>query len=231
MSGIAENLATIRRKMMQSALRAGRNPDHIQLVAVSKTVGVEGIRQAWQSGITDFGENRVQDLVAKQRELPQARWHMIGHLQTNKVKDVIGRTVLIHSLDRWELAEYIERRAERDKIVVQTLLQVNVSGEISKGGVKPSEVSDFLHAIDNFRFVRVEGLMTMAPETDDPEETRPVFKEMRRLFDAIRGQEFGRVRMKYLSMGMTQDFEVAIEEGANMIRVGRALFDMDDKEG
>lgn len=224
MEVLAENLVTVRKKVVQAALRAGTDPNTILLVAVSKTVGLKEIGLAYQHGISDFGENRVQDLMQKQSEFPQAKWHMIGHLQTNKVRDLIGRTCLIHSLDRWALAEYIERRAEREGVVVPTLLQINVSGEESKGGVAPSEVNDFLTALSQFSHLRVQGLMTMAPEVDNPEETRPVFKEMRRLFDTIKRQNYPQVEMCFLSMGMTQDFEVAIEEGANIVRVGRALF-------
>ena len=185
---------------------------------------------ACRQGLTDFGENRVQDLKIKQSRYPQVRWHMIGRLQTNKVKDVIGRAFLIHSLDRWSLAEYIEKRAEKERTVVSALLQVNVSGEKSKSGVAPEEVKDFLHAVSQLNHLRVLGLMTMAPEVDDPEETRPVFKELRRIFDIVKESNYPRVEMRYLSMGMTQDFEVAIEEGANMVRIGRALFDPGVKE-
>lgn len=224
MTELAGNIQTVREKVRKAAMRAGTNPHDICLVAVSKTVGLDEIGHACQLGIADFGENRVQDLLRKQSEYPQVRWHMIGHLQTNKVKDIIGRACLIHSLDRWELAEYIERRAEKQRFVVPTLLQVNISGEESKGGVRPHEVPDFLAAISQFKYLRIQGLMTMAPEVDDPEETRPVFKELRKIFDTTKKQNYPQVEMRYLSMGMTQDYEVAIEEGANMVRVGRALF-------
>ncbi len=224
MTELAGNIQTVREKVRKAAMRAGTNPHDICLVAVSKTVGPDEIGHACQLGIADFGENRVQDLLRKQSEYPQVRWHMIGHLQTNKVKDIIGRACLIHSLDRWELAEYIERRAEKQRFVVPTLLQVNISGEESKGGVRPHEVPDFLAAISQFKYLRIQGLMTMAPEVDDPEETRPVFKELRKIFDTTKKQNYPQVEMRYLSMGMTQDYEVAIEEGANMVRVGRALF-------
>jgi len=219
-----DNVQSVREKVRKAALRAGTDPNAIHLVAVSKTVGPAEIGMACQYGLSDFGENRVQDLIKKQEEFPHVRWHMIGHLQTNKVKEVIGRAFLIHSLDRWALAEYIERRAEMERIVVPTLLQVNVSGEQSKGGVAPYEIQDFLDGVSQFNHLRVQGLMTMAPEVDDPEETRPVFKELRKIFDVLKRQEYPQVEMRYLSMGMTQDFEVAIEEGANMVRVGRALF-------
>lgn len=221
---IAGNIEVVREKVRQASFKAGTDPKAIRLIAVSKTVGLAEVGIACQNGIIDFGENRVQDLVRKQSEYPHVKWHMIGRLQTNKVKDVIGRACLIHSLDRWELAEYIERKAEKERISVPTLLQVNISGEKSKGGVAPSEVADFLSAVNQFTYLRVQGLMTMAPDSDDPEEARPVFKELRKIFDITKKQEYPQVKMCYLSMGMTQDFEVAIEEGANIIRIGRALF-------
>ncbi|MGE5545195.1 MAG: YggS family pyridoxal phosphate-dependent enzyme [Bacillota bacterium] len=224
MTEFAGNVQMVREKVRKAALKAGTDPKTIHLVAVSKTVGPEEIGIACRHGLSDFGENRVRDLLLKQGEHPQVRWHMIGHLQTNKVKDLIGKAFLIHSLDRWALAEYIERRAEMEGIMVPTLLQVNVSGEKSKGGVAPSEVRDFLLACGQFKHLQVKGLMTMAPEVDDQEETRPVFKELRKIFDVVKRQDYPQVEMRYLSMGMTQDFEVAIEEGANMVRVGRALF-------
>ncbi|MGI6514074.1 MAG: YggS family pyridoxal phosphate-dependent enzyme [Syntrophomonadaceae bacterium] len=227
---LAGNVKAVREKVKKAALKAGTNPNAVHLIAVSKTVGLEEVDMACRQGLSDFGENRVQDLMVKQSQYPRVRWHMIGRLQTNKVKDVIGRAFLIHSLDRWSLAEYIERRAEKERTVVSTLLQVNVSGEKSKGGVAPGEVQDFLYAVSRLNHLRVQGLMTMAPEVDDPEETRPVFKELRRIFDIVKESKYPRVEMRYLSMGMTQDFEVAIEEGANMVRIGRALFDPGFKE-
>ncbi len=224
MTVVAGNIKAVREKIVKAASKAGTDPSTILLVAVSKTVGFEEVKSAYQNGVTDFGENRVQELMRKQSEYPQARWHMIGHLQTNKVKRVIGRACLIHSLDRWALAEYIERRAEKAGVLVPTLLQINVSGEKTKGGVAPSEAKDFLGSLNEFAHLQVQGLMTMAPEFDDTEEARPIFKAMRRLFDTIKRQKYNQVEMRYLSMGMTQDFEVAIEEGANIIRVGRAVF-------
>lgn len=230
MATLAGNIKAVREKVRRAALKAGTDPSAVHLIAVSKTVGLEEIDMACRQGLTDFGENRVQDLKIKQSRYPQVRWHMIGRLQTNKVKDVIGRAFLIHSLDRWSLAEYIEKRAEKERTVVSALLQVNVSGEKSKSGVAPEEVKDFLHAVSQLNHLRVLGLMTMAPEVDDPEETRPVFKELRRIFDIVKESNYPRVEMRYLSMGMTQDFEVAIEEGANMVRIGRVLFDPGVKE-
>lgn len=218
------NYADIRERTARAALRRGEDPAKIHIVAVSKTVGIDAVAEAYDCGVRDFGENRVRELLSKQEALPAARWHLIGHLQTNKVKDVIGKAWLIHSLDRWDLAEYIEKKAAAEEISVPMLLQVNVSGEASKGGLSPADVEPFLKSIGQMRWVKVMGLMTMAPEEDDPEKTRPVFKELRSLFDVINGHNYPNVQMRFLSMGMTQDFEIAIEEGANIIRVGRALF-------
>jgi pyridoxal phosphate enzyme (YggS family) len=176
------------------------------------------------AGIKDFGENRVQDLLIKQAAFPGARWHMIGHLQTNKVRDVIGSACLIHSLDRWPLAEYIEKKAENTNMEVPVLVQVNVSGESSKGGVRVPDLMSFISSVDQLRHLKIQGLMTMAPEEDEAEKARPVFKELKHLFDVIKKGNYRSVEMNYLSMGMTQDYEVAIEEGANIIRVGRAVF-------
>ncbi|MGE5405518.1 MAG: YggS family pyridoxal phosphate-dependent enzyme [Candidatus Saccharibacteria bacterium] len=224
MSDIAANIASIRQRIERAAASARSNPENITLVAVSKTVNEQAVTVAYKNGVRDFGENRVQELVGKERIVPQARWHLIGRLQTNKVKEVLGKAFLIHSLDRWALAEYIEKRATNMGINVPVLLQVNVAGEDSKAGVTVPEALSFLDSLGQLPHIMVRGLMTIAPEVDDPEEVRPVFRELRRLFEVISKQSYTNVDMKYLSMGMTQDFEVAIEEGANIIRVGRALF-------
>ncbi|MGE5415522.1 MAG: YggS family pyridoxal phosphate-dependent enzyme [Acidobacteriota bacterium] len=224
MSDIAANIVSIRQRIERAAATARCSPERITLVAVSKTVNEKAVLDAYQNGVRDFGENRVQELADKERIVSQARWHLIGRLQTNKVKDVLGKAFLIHSLDRWALAEYIEKRATKMGINVPVLLQVNVAGETSKAGVTVPETVLFLDSLGQFPHITVRGLMTIAPEVEDPEEVRPVFRELRRLFDVISKQSYTNVDMKYLSMGMTQDFEVAIEEGANIIRVGRALF-------
>lgn len=223
-SDFANNYKTIQDRVAGAAIKRGIEPKDVHVVAVSKTVGIKAVDDAFHHGVRDFGENRVQELLPKQAGFPEARWHLIGHLQTNKVKEVIGKAWLIHSLDRWALAEYIEKKAAQECLIVPTLLQVNVSGESSKGGISPDDVESFLASMGNMQWIKVLGLMTMAPEEDDPEKSRPVFKELKRLFDVIKGKEYPNVQMRFLSMGMTQDFEVAIEEGANIIRVGRALF-------
>ena len=225
LNDLERSISEVRRRIREAARRSGREEKEITLVAVSKTVGVEEITRAAALGITDFGENRVQEFLPKFKQLPDLRWHFIGHLQTNKVKDVVGKACLIHSLDRWRLAEYIDDKARSLGIsVIDVLVEVNVSGEASKYGMLPQDVPSFLDAVDGLERIRVRGLMTVAPQVDDPELVRPVFKELRDIFDNIKKKGYRNTQMLYLSMGMTQDFEVAIEEGSNMVRVGTAIF-------
>lgn len=218
------NLAEVRRRIQEAAERAGRSAGEIQLVAVTKTVEVDKIKQIIGQGVKVLGENRVQEMLSKMPQLPgDIQWHMIGHLQRNKVKYIVGRVSMIQSLDRWSLAEEIQKRAEKKDVAVPVLVQVNLAGEDTKFGLAGNEVLDFLTDVARLDKIRVKGLMTIAPYVQDPEEVRPVFREMRHLADNLRGKIPG-VSMDYLSMGMTNDFEVAIEEGANMVRIGSALF-------
>jgi PLP dependent protein len=204
-----------------AAERAGRDYREIRLVAVTKTVGIDQVRQALALGITDFGENRVQDAAPKIEALPQARWHFIGHLQSNKVKDVLPRYSMIHSLDRPTLAATIQAAAEKLNLTVEALVQVNVSGEESKYGLNPLDLPSFLDYLRGLKRIRICGLMTMAPYVDDAEEVRPVFRELRELRDRCAKPE---MMLKELSMGMTNDYPIAVEEGATLVRVGSALF-------
>lgn len=221
-STIEENLIRLRSEIFNVAGKADRSAD-IQLVAVSKNVSVERIQMALQAGVTDLGENKVQELLAKQPHFGQVNWHLIGHLQVNKVKKLVGRTRLIHSLDSWRLAEEIDRRSREMGIVSEVLVQVNISGEDTKAGMVPSDVSGFIRALTDLPGLSVRGLMTVAPLVDDPELVRPIFKELRELFSDVKNRVVG-VKMKYLSMGMTNDYRVAIEEGANILRVGTGIF-------
>lgn len=218
---LAESLERIRREIAAAARRAGRDPEAVRLVAVTKTVGVERIREALALGLHDFGENRVQEALPKVQLFPRERWHFIGHLQTNKVKKVVGSFVLIHSLDRYSLAEALQQEGEKRGCLVPALVQVNVSGERSKHGLAPEELADFLAALRDFPRIKVEGLMTMAPYTEDPEETRPVF---RRLKELQQEAEARGMALPHLSMGMSNDFTVAVEEGATIVRIGSSLF-------
>jgi pyridoxal phosphate enzyme (YggS family) len=217
MLDIATNLERVRERLARAAERAGRRSDEVLLIAVSKTVEVERIRAAVAAGVTALGENRVQEAKTKIAELGRpAAWHLIGHLQTNKVKDALPLFDVIHSLDRLELAQEIERRAAGRGQVVDTLLQVNVAAEASKGGVGPAAVGETLDAIGQLAHVRVRGLMTIPPEVERAEDSRPWFRRLRELAE--------RHGLRELSMGMSGDFEVAVEEGATMVRVGTAVF-------
>jgi len=215
--GIRENLQQVQERINAAAARAGRDPGQIKIIAVTKQVQVPEIKEVVDAGIVDLGENRVREMTGKMAELPpEVRWHMIGHLQTNKVKYIMGRVELIHSLDRWNLAEEIDRRAGKLGVKMPVLVQVNTSGEKSKFGLSSGELPDFLAALADLPNVAVKGLMTIAPYVDNPEEVRPFFRELRLL-----AQKFN---LKHLSMGMTNDFEVAVEEGADMLRLGTVLF-------
>ena len=217
MLDVAGNLERVRDRLARAAERAGRQPREILLIAVSKTVDVERIRAAVAAGVGALGENRVQEAKGKIAELGRpAAWHLIGHLQSNKVKDAVELFDVIHSLDRVELARELERRAGARGQVVETLLQVNVGAEASKGGVAPDAVAEALDTIGKLPHVRVRGLMTIPPEVERPDDARRWFSQLREL-----GERHG---LRELSMGMSHDFEVAVEEGATMVRVGTAIF-------
>ncbi len=215
--GVRENLQQVREKVRLAAVRAGRDLEKINIIAVTKRVEVSRMQEVIQQGIIDLGENRVQELTKKITVLPAGlHWHMIGHLQTNKVKYVIGQVDLIHSLDSWTLAEEIHRHADNHGMVARVLVQVNISGEKTKYGISPEELPDFLLALRDLPQISVHGLMTVAPNVQNPEEVRPYFRELRLLAAGH--------NLEHLSMGMTNDFEVAVEEGADMLRLGTAIF-------
>jgi PLP dependent protein len=218
---LVDNYQNVVNTISAAARRAGRDPDSVKLIAVTKTVGVSVVEHAAALGMRDFGENRVQDAALKVEKFPDFNWHFIGHLQSNKVKNVLPSYTLIHSLDRDSLAAALQQRAEELDIVVKALVQVNVSGEESKFGISPAKLPAFLLKLYDYDRIKVKGLMTMAPFVDDPEETRPHFSYLRRLRDqnSRPGME-----LEELSMGMTNDYEVAVEEGATMVRIGSALF-------
>jgi len=222
--GIADNLRSVRERVAAACERAGRCPDEVTIVGVSKTFPATLVAEACRAGLTDIGENRVQEGAAKIPKVEalgsRPRWHLVGHLQTNKVKTALGLFDIIHSVDSVRLAEFISRHAEnlpvRQAGPLPVLLEVNVAGEASKFGLRPEEMGWALEQIARLPGLAVQGLMTVAPLVDDPEEVRPVFRELRRLRDAL--------GLREMSMGMTDDFEVAIEEGATMVRIGRAIF-------
>ena len=214
---IEANIKGIRERIASACQRAGRSPDEITIVAVTKTVEPPAIATAFKLGIRHFGENRVQEAEAKIRELswlePHPTWHMVGHLQSNKAKVVVEIFDIIHSVDSVRLAEVISRRAES---TIPILLEVNIAGEASKSGLTPSEVEPALEAITRLPHLEIKGLMTIAPMVADTEQVRPVFRQLRSLRDSL--------GLKQLSMGMTDDFEIAIEEGTTLVRIGRAIF-------
>ena len=221
---IRRNLERVRARMASAAARAGRAPEGITLVAVTKSVGPEEARVLYELGVRDFGENRVQELLRKREALAglEIRWHLIGHLQTNKVRKVAGATELLHSLDSLRLAEAVGKAAAARGGVLSCLVEVNVSGEASKAGVSPGELGSLLEAARRMPGLRLTGLMTMAPLAAEAESSRTVFRRLRELRDEAGPFEGGAGR---LSMGMTQDFETAIEEGADWVRIGTALFE------
>ena len=221
MSQLEKKYAEVKAQIAAAAEAAGRDPREVKLVAVTKTVGIEEVRQAVAFGINDFGENRVQDAAPKVAALPEARWHFIGHLQSNKVKDVLPFYSLSHSLDRPSLAAALQSTAESLEKTVDVLVQVNVAGEERKFGLEPSALADFLGYLNSLERIRVCGLMTMAPFVDDPEAVRPVFRRLRELRDLYATSGNG---LNELSMGMTNDYKVAVEEGATIVRIGSALF-------
>ena len=222
---VRANVQFVMERIARAAYRVGRDPRDITLVAVTKTVSAEIARQVYACGIKELGESRVQELLKKHALLPvDILWHMIGHLQTNKIKYIIDKTVLIHSLDRMSLAEEINRQALMRGKTVQVLVEVNVSGENSKFGIPLSEAKEFVKDINCLPGLTLRGLMTMAPYVDNPEEIRPVFRGLKELSKRI-SKEVAGINMDLLSMGMTNDFEVAIEEGASIVRIGTAIFD------
>lgn len=209
--------------MAGAARRAGRNPEDVVLIAASKGVGVDRLKEGLSAGVRVFGESKVQDALPKLQSLgDKAEWHFIGHLQSNKVKYVVGAFTLIHSVDSIELSEEINRRAEKMGIIQDVLLEVNVSGERRKFGVMPDNVITITKAFSKLRHVSLRGFMTVPPYSDNPEEARPYFRMLREIRDNVR--HTGSVNCGELSMGMSNDFEVAIEEGATMVRIGTALF-------
>lgn len=222
---LASNLQEVERKIMEACDKAGRAREEITLIAVSKTKPVPMLQEIYDLGVRDFGENKVQELTDKEPQLPaDLRWHMIGHLQRNKVKQVIDKAVLIHSVDSVRLAKAIEAEAAKKDIIVQILLEVNVAEEDSKFGLKVDEVLPAIEEIATMPHVRIKGLMTIAPFVENPEENRTVFAQLHKLSVDIAEKNIDNVSVDILSMGMTNDYQVAIEEGATMIRVGTGIF-------
>ncbi|MDO5456431.1 MAG: YggS family pyridoxal phosphate-dependent enzyme [Eubacteriales bacterium] len=222
---VTENLKNVEERIQSACRRAGRAREEVTLICVTKTKPIEMLQEAYEAGQREFGENKVQEIVRKVPKLPDdIRWHMIGHLQRNKVKQLIGRAVMIHSVDKLSLAETISNEAVKNGIVMPILIEVNVAQEESKFGITDEETKELVRQISKLPGVCVKGLMTIAPYTEDPESNRPYFRRLRELSVDIKQESLDNVFMDVLSMGMTGDFEVAIEEGATHIRVGTAIF-------
>ncbi|TWH79904.1 YggS family pyridoxal phosphate-dependent enzyme [Sedimentibacter saalensis] len=223
---IKENIDEILKRKNEAALRCGRSPEDITIIAVSKTVDGSRAREAVMGGLENLGENRVQEIMNKYDELQdlQVKWHMIGHLQKNKVKYIIDKVELIHSVESIELAAEINKRASQHNIISNILIELNIGEEESKFGINEISVYDFVSSMEQFENIKVMGLMTVAPYCENPEDVRWVFKKMKDIFDKISSMNLKNTQMKYLSMGMTNDFEIAIEEGSNIVRIGTAVF-------
>lgn len=228
MQTLAQKINKVRQRIESACARVNRSPGEITLVAVTKTVSAEIIHTSIRLGLNTFGENRVQDARKKIREIGPREgvsWHMIGHLQTNKAKDALEAFNLIHSVDSLRLCEAINEKANKNGRMADVLLELNLSGEETKYGFSEGKICDVIKSMATYSNVRIKGLMTMAPFSDEPEDSRKYFRGLFNLQQQIKKMPLSpNVEMRYLSMGMTQDFEVAIEEGADIIRVGRAIF-------
>ncbi len=219
---LSAHLRDVQARIARACARAGRSPEDVTLLPITKTVGAETVHALRELGIREVGENRVLDAVEKASSCPSdLTWHMVGHLQTNKARKAVGLFSVVHSVDSLRLAQALDEEAARISRKLDIYLEVNVSGEESKGGLRPEEVPDLARQAVGFPCLRVRGLMTMAPIADDPEGVRPVFRALRGLRDRLVADGLD---ARGLSMGMTQDFEVAIEEGATLVRIGTALF-------
>lgn len=222
---ISENLKQVQQNIEKACASVNRDSSEVTLVAVSKTKPVSMLMEAYDAGARVFGENKVQEIMDKYDQMPSdVQWHMIGHLQRNKVKYIVDKVAMIHSVDSLRLAEAIEQEAAKKEVVVSILIEVNVAEEESKFGVKTNEVLPLLEEISKMAHLRVMGLMTIAPFVDDPEENRPVFQELKKLSVDIEAKNINNITMSVLSMGMTGDYEVAAQEGATMVRVGTGIF-------
>jgi len=229
---ITENINQIQNEISRLCKKVNRDPSEITLVAVTKTIEIERIQRAWHSGIRHFGENRVQELRAKQDDFKhEANWHMIGHLQRNKVKYIIEKVSLIHSLDSYKLAKEIQKQARKHDKNMDVLIEINIGNEPSKFGIPLNEAITFAKNLEELPNIRLRGLMTVAPNVQDPEQVRPMMREMNRVYKELKQAKIGTDRLDVLSMGMSNDYKVAIEEGSTMIRLGSSIFGYREKGG
>lgn len=222
---LAENLQEVERNIQEACKKANRSRDEVTLIAVSKTKPISMLKEIYDLGVRNFGENKVQELCEKHPQMHEdLNWHLIGHLQRNKVKNIIDKATLIHSVDSIRLAETIEKEAAKKDLIVDILMEVNVAEEESKFGLKVEEVIPAIETIVTFPHIRIRGLMTIAPFVENPEENRSIFARLQKLSVDIRSKNIDNVNVDILSMGMTNDYQVAIEEGATMVRVGTGIF-------
>ena len=222
---LAKNYNAVKENIKKACEQAGRSQEEVTLLAVSKTKPVDMLMDVYHAGARDFGENKVQELVDKIPQLPSdIRWHLIGHLQRNKVKYIVDKAELIHSVDSLRLAETINHEGEKIQRVIPVLIEVNVAQEETKFGVSVEETMSLIEEICKLPYVQIQGLMTIAPYVPDPEENRPVFRKLKQLSVDISSKNMNNVHMDILSMGMTNDYQVAVEEGATMVRVGTGIF-------
>lgn len=222
---LKENLANVEKNIEQACKNAGRSRDEVTLIAVSKTKPVEMLQEIYDENIRDFGENKVQELCSKMEQLPSdIRWHMIGHLQRNKVKYIVGKVELIHSVDTYRLAEEINIQAKKQNVIVPILVEVNIAHEESKFGISAEDAILLVEEISKLENIRIKGLMTIASYVENPEDNRLYFRKIKQLSVDITNKNIDNVFMEILSMGMTGDYMVAIEEGATMVRVGTGIF-------
>ncbi|MBI4428658.1 MAG: YggS family pyridoxal phosphate-dependent enzyme [Ignavibacteriales bacterium] len=223
---VAENIRNIRKRIEESCLRCGRRREDVRVVAVTKTFDADKIRQALEAGQFDFGENYVQELTQKRTEVgdPRSRWHFIGHLQTNKVKYIADFIHLIHTVDNERVASELQKRGERLDRSLDVLVEVHTTDEATKSGIAPAWVLELVKQVSKLSRVRVQGLMTMGPFSEDPEDSRASFRQLADLAKGIEKEGIENVSMQHLSMGMSHDFEVGIEEGATIVRIGTAIF-------
>ena len=222
---ITENLEQVRKNIDEACRMAGRDPKEVTLIAVSKTKPVSMLKEAYDAGARCFGENKVQEIMDKHPQLPEdIQWHMIGHLQRNKVKYIVDKVSMIHSVDSLRLAQTIEQEAAKHNVCVPVLLEVNVAQEESKFGLKMDEVLPLIETIADFPHIKVQGLMTIAPYVENAEDNRDFFRQLKKLSVDIEAKNINNVSMSVLSMGMTGDYQVAVQEGATMGRVGTGIF-------
>lgn len=221
---IQENLEAVRAAVASAAKKAGKSPNEVILLGATKTVSPEKIQEAVDAGLSFIGENRVQEFTEKYGKVENVHWHFIGHLQTNKVKYIIDKAELIHAADSERLLDEIQRQAEKHSILANVLLEVNASEEESKFGVGFDAVLPLIEENEARPNVNIKGLMTIGPQTKEEKRVREAFSKMKKLYDALKNQVFSQTEMQYLSMGMSGDYSIAIEEGANIVRVGSAIF-------